>query len=791
MTPETREAVLEAASGRQQHIERILDYSSGLSWCAHHTDIADRVVRLLCDDLSASFGRPLPIAVIATGGYGRRELAPYSDIDITVVPADEASPDLDVAIRQLFQDIHWAFGTALRMSVGYAYRLIGDAPGLDAKTRTGLIDRRLLWGDEPLYEELGEALTDSFAVGEFLLSKIRERQAMLDRYHDTPLVVEPHLKEGAGGLRCFHCANWIREAIGERAARPSTEYDRIVRFRNLLHHCTNKHQDVFTRSRQGDVADWLGLDVYSMMSDLVRSAQEVHDEYLRAKERLRESRYNLASGVLAVMGEARVVGRADAGEASVGIAVATQLGLKVADIPVVPASSVQGPAALYAISTGEATLRNLDRSGILAILLPELEACRTLIPRDSVHHYTVFEHSMRVVRFLDSIQPGTFLGEIRSSLNDIEALYLAALIHDVGKASDDRTHSETGGEAAREICERWGVNESTSADVVWLVQNHLEMARFIRLRDTQDPQTVREFSELVGDESRLGLLALLTWADVNAVSEGAWTPAQETFLRDLYQRTYSALQGEVQVAPDLVQTRQRLLRQLKGEESEEEVQRFVESLPVHYMTSTPVELVKLHMRFVRQAEAGRPTVELFHRQDIGASDVTICALDEPGLLSQLLGVFYAFDLSVMGIRASTTSTHPPVALDIFTLSFNSRPVPVATYNQVATRIHQVLSKEQDVATVLRERGKDPDRKQQLFRYIYHEGSPSLLEVRAPRGRGMPYRFSRLIAENGWNILGARVGQWAGSAAATFTLGGADGRPVSKMEIEAVLQPLAS
>ncbi|HEY0867472.1 MAG TPA: HD domain-containing protein, partial [Fimbriimonas sp.] len=740
MTEETRAVILRAAEDRQRLISDLARNPSGLSWCERHTDLADHVVRLLCEDLQSISSEPLPITVIATGGYGRRELSPYSDIDITIVPRDETSPDLDVAIRRLFQDLHWAFGTALRMSVGYAYRLISDAPGLDAKTRTGLMDMRHLWGVYDLYRELDQALRESFAAGEFIRSKIHERQTAMARYNDTPLVAEPQLKEGAGGLRCFHCANWLRESIGERAARPSNEYERIIRYRNLLHWKVGKYQDLLTRSRQADLADQLGMDVYAMMSEIARAGTSLHAEYQRAKERLCETRFVLAPGVLSVMGEARVLGEADAGDAAVGIAVATQLGLKVSDIPVAPCTTVHGPAAVYAVATGEETLRNLDRCGLLAFLLPELDECRTLMPRDTVHAFTVFEHSMRVVRFLDSLPADSFLGEIASSLNDREALYLAALLHDVGKRQDESTHSATGASVALDICRKWGLNEAITADVAWLIEHHLEMARFIRLRDTQDPATALEFAQLVGDVDRLGMLALLTWADVNAVAPGSWTPAQETFLRDLYNRTHAAIQGDAQGTPDLAQTRQRLLRQLKGEESEEEVQGFVESLPAHYMTSTPVELVRLHMRMVKKAVAGQPTVELFHRADIGASDVTVCTLDAPGLLSKLLGVFYAYDLSVMGIRASTTTTEPPVALDIFTLSFNGRPVPSGTYNQVARRIEQVLVGQIDSAEILREKGKDPDRPQQIFQFVFHEGSPGLLEIRAPRGRGMPYRF---------------------------------------------------
>jgi [protein-PII] uridylyltransferase len=768
MSPQTRERVLALAVAREAHLARLRERPSGLAWCSRHTEFADDVVRLLFEDLVAEHPGLPPLALIATGGYGRRELAPHSDIDITVVPEDETAPALDAALRQLFQELHWAFCTALRLDVGYAYRLVSDAPGLDATSRTGLLDLRHLAGSHDVTRRLEQALHDSFAAGEFILSKITERQAAFAKHHDTPLVVEPHLKEGAGGLRCFHCANWIREAVGDRPARPTEAYDTIIRFRNLLHLRAGKSLDTLSRGRQAEIADMLDVDVYQMTSQIAACASELHDEYRRATERLHEGRFNLSRHVLSVQGEARPVGEADPGEAAVGVAIATKLGLRVSDLPVACRPNPPGPAALYAVTTGEATLRNLDLCGLLAQLLPELDACRTLMPVDTVHAFTVFEHTLRTVRNLDSLTPGTFLGDLKDAVNDLEPLYLAALLHDIGKIDPERSHSEVGAEMAEDICRRWGLNEGLAETVVWLVREHLTMAKFIRVRDVENPATIVEFAEIVGDVNRLHFLTLLTWADVNAVSPGAWTPAQDTFLRALHARTEARLQGEVPGTPDPSQYRQRLLRQLRAKpEDEANVQAFVESLPAHYVVITPPDIIRLHMGFARRATEGQPTVELFHRPDLGATEFTVCTLDAPGLLSRLLGVFYAYDLSVSGIRASTTQTSPAVALDVFTVSFNGRPVPAATCKQVSGTLLDVVEGRRDVADVLRSKGKDPFRKQRFFSYTFIEGTPGVLEVRAPRGRGMAFRFSQLIANAGWNVVSARVGQWAGNAAAAF------------------------
>lgn len=792
MKPETRERILELGEKRHLLVEELAHRPRGLSWCGDHAQIADEIASLLYHDAVQGFDDLPPLALIATGGFGRRELSPKSDIDVTIVPSDEASQELDGIIRELFRDLHWAYCSVLRLDVGYAYRLVSDAPGLDAKTRTGLMDMRLLAGSFDLFRQLEDALTHTFAAGEFILSKIEERHEAYERYNDTPLVTEPHLKEGAGGLRDFHCANWIGEAIGERASRPTAAYDTVTRIRNLLHYQTGKGQDFFSLSRQDDLAEALGQRREQMISELALAGSELHKEFVRAKQKLQEARFPLSAAALSVRGEVRLMPHSNAGEAAVGVAIATKLGLMVSDLPLLAADSKGGPSVAFAISTGEATLRNLDKCALLEQLVPELVACRTLVPTDAIHRFTVMEHSLRVIRSLDSLGPATFLGDLKASVTDLEPLYLAALLHDVGKIRPDEDHSIAGSEMARRICKRWHLAESVEDSVSWLIREHLTMNRFIRIRDLMHLSTIEEFAEVVKDPERLKMLTLLTWADAASVAPGAWTPAQDTFLRQLYERTLLRLQGEMLQPPEASQTRQRLLRQLRqlpGDETK--LQQFVESLPVYYLANTAAEVIRLHMELAERAIAGQPTVEQFTRNDLGATEMTVCTLDSPGLLSRALGVIYAFDLSLLGIRACTTSTGPAVALDVFTVSFSGRPVPPATMAQVSRTLVDVLQQSVSVEEVLSSKGKDPSRRQEIFTYAYLPGTPGILEIHAPRGRGMAFRFSRLITAQGWNIQAARVGQWAGNGAAAFYLLDKDGSSLSPERIDRVMQAIGS
>jgi [protein-PII] uridylyltransferase len=618
--------------------------------------------------------------------------------------------------------------------------------------------------------------------GEFLLNKIRERQEQYAKFHDTPLVAEPHLKEGAGGLRDLHAAHWICEAIGEQRPSALEATETILTARNLLHAVVGRRQDLLNRSRQGEIAERLGWDHAAWMARVVEAGDGLHRLYSETCTRIHEARFDLAPGVVAIRGEARPFGELDGGDLAVGLAIAAKLGLRIPELPVPAPATVDGAALAYALTTGEATIRNLDRCGLLAHLLPELTQTRTLLPDDSVHTFTVFEHTLRVVRNLDQIDPDGFLGGIRALVHDLEPLYLAALMHDVGKRAKD--HSAAGAHMTAAVAKRWGLAPQVGELSAWLVREHLLMSRFIRLRDLQNPETIVEFRQSVGDIDRLNLLTLLTWADVKAVNEAAWTPANETFLRLLYERTASVLQEEVVPGVDPAHYRQRLMRQLRHQTGDETVVRaFVDSLPAYYLVSTPIEVVRLHLAMAEKAARGEPSVEIFHRAEVAATEITVCVQDSPGLLSRLLGVFYALDLSVAGIRACTTESDPAVAVDVFTVSFGGRPVPAATCAQVVQATLEMLEGRRTIESILEEKGKDPGRRQSVFTYQYSEGVQGILEIRAPRGRGMPYRFARELSEQGWNIVAARVGQWAGAGAATFYLVDRTGRAPSRESVD--------
>lgn len=742
----------------------------GLAWCAEHTRIIDRGIDIIYNFVQHQFEEIPAIAIVATGGYGRNEVAPYSDIDLTVVPLEDDDPNLDAVLRAIFRALHHYFGGKLKYEIGYSYRQITDLPGLDQVTRTGLIDARFIAGSNNAFSTMMETFWRVLPAGEFVLAKITEREFENLRTHNKPLVVEPHLKEGAGGLRSFQCSNWIRAAIGERALRASNGFDQLVTIRNLLHSASQRKQDLLTRARLEALCQKFNCSPSSIMTIVLESLLEGDQIFRETKERLNESRFSLSEYVVALRGEARMLSPADAGDVAAGIAIATRLGLSVSSIGASYQSKINGPSALHALSQGEETIRNIDRTGALDVLLPELTACRTLLPGDNSHVYTVFEHTLQVVKNLDQAYQNPYFLDLKNSVGDVSSLYLAALLHDVGKLpsmTSDKSHSEEGSKIARVVGHRLGLEPSVIDTISWLVEEHLTMSLFIRIRDLGHPETIVEFAKIVGNIDRLRLLALLTWADIAAVSEGAFSAAQDSFLRELVAKTSEALEGNIPTLEAQSETRRRQIRKLKSSGNTDEIDAFLETLPAQYLTGTTPSDVSNHIEFVKLAKEGQPVVDTHQMAELAATEFLVCAQDRKGLLSDILGVFYAYDLSIGGLRAFTTSEKLPIAIDSFTVRFNNRSIPTGTLRHVSGSLQEILEGRLSLSDLLNSKGKDPERNQVITRYLLLHGSPAILEIHAPRGRGMPYRLARLLSDHGLNIQTARIGQWAGSAAASF------------------------
>jgi [protein-PII] uridylyltransferase len=274
------------------------------------------------------------------------------------------------------------------------------------------------------------------------------------------------------------------------------------------------------------------------------------------------------------------------------------------------------------------------------------------------------------------------------------------------------------------------------------------------------------------------------------VAEEVWTPVQQTFLEELFRRTLYIFESQSPSELDPAAARQRIIRRSELDEiAQQEWEAFVESLPAQAVFSASTDEIKKQFLLARRAADEGAAVDQKAIKDLGVTEFTVCAPDEPGRLSQILGVMYAMDLSLVGIRAATTTSDQPQAIDVVTVSRSGRSLSAAYGKRTSDQLLAVLKGEKHAHELLSDGGKDPDRVQEEFRWKLLEGSPAILEIEAPKGRGMAYRMSRRIHNEGWNILAARAGQWAGRGAAAFYVEMPDGSPISDQMVRSALGEL--
>lgn len=766
---------------RAELIESVWNEPDALAWSVELSEWSDQVVVDCCTQAECD---PDVLAVLAVGGYGRQELCPYSDLDLCVIPSTPNNPDAEQGASRLHRLLHGQASQKLQVSISLQYLPLSDLPGADSKTLTTLLDSRLIWGNSNLLMQLLEGLRHTIQPGAFLISKFEERSRDLAGHGDSPLAVELDLKHGAGGTRAFNFSDWCTRLLNQdRLERPAS-FAHIHRVRCQLQALAGRQNDRLSVGRRSEIAKRLNRDPFELGEEISRSAYDLHQLEQRIRERVRLAEFDLYGAVRTKGGRMYARRGAESGRVCCGVAMGLRLGLEPPRTLPTLRRNVKANDALMVLTSGESTLRELDRCGLLDRLLPELGACRHLMPRDPLHRWSVFEHTLRAMHELENLPEGSFLTEVKESLIEIGPLCLAILLHDTGKLYHDRPHSEVGAEIADEVARRWGLYDSTRQLVMWLVREHLAMARFIRMRDVMNVETAKEFAQLVHSPERLKCLTILTYCDIRAVSEEAWSPMQETLLQELFTRTLAVLGAEDEAVVDESSARIRFRSAAKqhGEQAED-MEAFADSLPAHFILSTPAAEVSRHYGLVQQAREGELVFDVQQYRRLGVTDFFAYAPDRRGFLNEILGVLYANDISLTTIRASTTSGENPVAIDQFTISQGGRSVSDRTLARIQEAIKKVASGKMALDDYMLQMGKDPQRVQEVFEWSFIPGEPALLEVRAPRGRGLAYRLSRVILEQGWSTLTARLGQWAGKGAAAFYLVRSDRKPLTQEEID--------
>ncbi|GKY89363.1 [protein-PII] uridylyltransferase [Sinisalibacter aestuarii] len=549
------------------------------------------------------------LAVLAVGGYGRFEMAPFSDVDLLFLTPYKITPWAESVIESMLYML-WD----LRLKVGHSARTVKDCLRLgkdDFTIRTALLEHRHICGDSDLSAELGEQLWSGLFKGteaEFIEAKLEERANRHKKQGGQRYVVEPNVKEGKGGLRDLQTLFWVAKYV-HRVSRiaelrqlgmfTEDEYATFQEADNYLwairchlHLITGRAMDQLTFDLQVEVAGRMGYEdkggrraVEHFMQDYFRHATAVGELtriFLTALESSHVKREPLLQGLFKRRRRIRAPFSVNQGRMTIadetaflsdGLNIlrmfeeALRTGLLIhpdamrlatAHLDLIDDDVRNSKEAgrifldlLIKHGNPERALRRMNELGVLGAFIPEFAPIVAMMQFNMYHSYTVDEHTIQVISALAEIERGERVEDLPVSSRIMKAgidrrvLYTALFCHDLGKGREE-DHSILGARIARVVAPRLGLTRAETETVEWLVRYHLLMSDVAQKRDLSDPRTVKGFAKAVGSKARLDLLLVLTVCDIRGVGPHVWNNWKAALLRDLYNQTRRALEDGIE-----------------------------------------------------------------------------------------------------------------------------------------------------------------------------------------------------------------------------------------------------
>ncbi len=572
-----------------------------------HSDLIDRLVRKLFRLAEDRYFQNFPrlnfrLAVIAVGGYGRRELSLGSDIDLLFLRRGKLNPYVETIAEAITHRLWDA-----RLSVGVATRTLKDCMRVgreDLSTLTSYLDARFLVGDPALFADLEGAVRDRMRTGasNFIDAKLEEQRDRHERMGESLFLLQPNVRESVGGLRDYHTALWVGRAVHWELRRAEqllvqgfisedelqelmTALDFMWRLRNELHREGRKddrlHYDAQMRvakrfSVQGADAIVRAERLMQIYYGHARAIERVTRQATRHARSLVERRRGrrappprpVEEGFLVVNGRLEIPGSELLEERPVrmlsafGVAQRHDVDLSVRaqrllrqHLPLINDRFRESEEAaeifkglLAAPNRVYRSLSSMSEIGVLGAYLPEFRRLVGLWQQDMYHTYTVDVHSLFLVEQLRRLGKGRFreelplATELMSEVRRPEILFLGGILHDIGKGRGGG-HSQKGAELAPEVCRRLGIEGEDEEAVRFLVRHHLTMSEMAEQRDVHDPRQILKLANLAGSREQLRRLYLLTVADIRSVSREAWTGWKGGLLEALFRNAAEWLEA--------------------------------------------------------------------------------------------------------------------------------------------------------------------------------------------------------------------------------------------------------
>jgi len=721
--------------------------------------IEDILKRLWLDLVSAGDAGPRDFTLVATGGFGRGWLFPFSDIDLLFLYADRRGEEAHKeAIRRFSQEL-WD----LKLKLSPASRTLAECDRFDANNTEftiSLLDCRYLAGDRELFGRLHDKVIPKLVMREAkpllqgLAEVTRERHG---KFGQTVFHLEPNVKETPGGLRDYNVACWLAlvSAMGKLGDWPHAsslrapvrkQLDAALEFlmatRCFLHFRHGRDDNALSWEAQDEAAarkigasdaaelsaaDWMRI-YFGHARAVQRTVTQLQEEIPEAWSSLRRqfqgwrSRptspdFSVVDGLIFLqqsssLRDPEMLLRLFHFMAHHGLKLSATTEHRIEqELPALAVTPPRGAELwLYLQETllqphAAEALRAMHSLRLLTLLLPELKPIDSLVVRDFYHRFTVDEHSILAIESLHRLKESKSewdrrYAELLGELEDPELLYLALLLHDTGKGVPGGNHVEASLEIAGRCLDRLDVDAEERAMVLFLIGSHLEMSAHLR-RDIFNPETVAAFAEKVGTPERLKMLCLLTYADIKAVNPEALTPWKAENVWQLYIGAANYLNRSAdQRVHDANGEKLARLRSLAPVMSAK-FREFVEGFPQRYLRVHSAEEVMRHMEMAE--EFGHDPVQVELKRGRHWYELTLVTKDRASLFATLTGVLAAWGMNIVKAHAFSNQAGTVVDTLYFTDRFRTLELNMSEWERFKQSVAAVLAGSADLDKMLRDR----------------------------------------------------------------------------------------
>ncbi|HHF3482804.1 TPA: bifunctional uridylyltransferase/uridylyl-removing protein GlnD [Haemophilus influenzae] len=714
-SPLTPSAVkIERENLKQFELENFSRYSI-FELIENRCDFYDALLIQLWQEIELS--EQLGIALIAVGGYGRREMFPLSDLDFLILVEQTPSPEIEEKITQFIQFL-WDCG----FEVGNSVRTLEQCESegkQDITIATNLLEARFLAGNRPHFDALNELVkrADFWSKEDFFNAKVQEQIERYQRYHNTAYNLEPDIKYSPGGLRDLHLLYWVAlrhsgaltlEAILQSGFIYPQEYQQLqesraflFKVRFALHLILKRYDNRLLFDRQIKVSELLGfrgegnpavekmmkcffqaLHRISLISNLLiqhyrenelPSNQDTVIDQLDDDFQLINQCLCLRNSFVFQEKPARILDLffylTQYEHANIHSDTLRQLQISLDQLSQklceIPAAREKFLRLFNQPNAIKRAFMPMHQYGVLTAYLPQWQAIEGLMQFDLFHIYTVDEHTLRVMLKLESFlsqesaQEHPIAHRIFSQLSDRTLLYIAALFHDIAKGRGG-DHAELGAVDIADFAQLHGLDRREIDTLAWLVKSHLLMSITAQRRDIHDPEVVMNFAEAVQNQVRLDYLTCLTVADICATNGNLWNSWKRSLFASLYEftgRQFSQGMKELLDYSEKSAENRKLAQQILMRDYSDITQISIEQLwarcPEDYFVRNTPKQIAWHTSLLVDFVEAL-LVKISNRFSLGGTEVFIYCQDQPHLFNKVVSTIGAKKFSIHDAQIITT-----------------------------------------------------------------------------------------------------------------------------------------